>query len=345
MLSTLTYPEPVLSDFHRFSRILATSYYVPEQIVSNDDIIRQHDLIATDRAVQYSLGIKERRYADKDVMVSDLLAEAAKLCLERADLDPEKLDRVIYTKLMGDYIVPATSIAVLQKLNLKKGLPAFDISAACSGFVHLLDMALRYIDSGDDYVLILGGDISTRGSLTKSKKDTRTIFLQGDAVVAMLLGVSEEPHFLASYLYTDHSYYDYSYIPFGTELLNKTQSFNNEMFNMQMPDGMVIHESVLDSCEIVTHKLLQQANLTLADIDVFITSDQTLMTWEAQLKRMNVAKDKSASMFFKYGNTVAAMSPINLHEMIASGRLTRGQTVLFMAHGAGASGGGFIFRY
>lgn len=345
MLSTLNYPDPLPLEIERHARILATSYYVPENRVSNDDIIRRHDLIATDRAVQFSIGIQERRYANEETMVSDLLAEAAKLCLQRAQIAPETLDRVIYTKLMGDHIVPATGIAVLEKLGVSKGIPAFDISAACSGFVHVLDMALHFIDSGDDCVLILGGDISTRGVYTKAKKDTRTIFLQGDAVVAMLLGRAEEQHFLASYLYTDHTYYDYSYIPFGTELLNKTKRFNNEMFNMQMPDGMVVHESVIDSCTIVADKLLQQAKLTLDDIDVFITSDQTSMTWEAQLRRLGVPKEKSVSMFNQYGNTVAAMSPINLHEMIASGRLRRGDTVLFMAHGAGASGGGFIFKY
>jgi len=114
---------------------------------------------------------------------------------------------------------------------------------------------------------------------------------------------------------------------------------------MQMPDGMVVHNSVIDSCELVTNKLLAQTNLTLADIDVFVTCDQTTMTWEAQLQRINVPKEKSASMFHKYGNTVAAMSLINLHEMIESGKLKRGMKVIFMAHGAGASGGGFVFRY
>ncbi len=151
------------------------------------------------------------------------MVEAARQCLEQAHLDPEQLDRVLYTKLLGDQILPATSLKVLQELGVRRGIPAFDILAACSGFVHLMDMAIRYINSGDDYVLILGGDISSRQAGATNKKDTRTIFLQGDAVVGMLLGRSEAQHFLASYLYTDNTYFDYSYIPFGTELLNKTR--------------------------------------------------------------------------------------------------------------------------
>jgi 3-oxoacyl-[acyl-carrier-protein] synthase-3 len=345
MLSTLEYRDARPLQIERFARVLSTSYTVPETVVTNEDIIKRFDLIATDRAVQFAIGIKERRFADEETMVSDLLYTTAKKCLDDAGVEPEKIDRVLYTKLMGDHIVPATSIQVLKKLGINRGVPAFDILAACSGFVHLLDMAIRYIDAGDDYVLILGGDISTRLASTKSKKDTRTIFLQGDAVVGMLLGKSDVQHFLASYLYTDNTYFDYSYIPFGTELLNNSKSFDNEMFNMQMPDGMVVHESVIDSCEIVTQRLLHQTGMALDDIDVFITCDQTTMTWDAQLARMGVPKEKSTSMFCKYGNTVAAMSMINLHEMIQSGRLKRGMTVMFMAHGAGASGGGLVFRY
>ena len=95
----------------------------------------------------------------------------------------------------------------------------------------------------------------------------------------------------------------------------------------------------------MANKLLAQTGLTLNDLDVFITSDQTTFTWKAQLEKMNVPAGKSASQFFKFGNTVAALSPINLQEMIDTGRLKRGMTVLFMAHGAGASGGGLIFKY
>jgi 3-oxoacyl-[acyl-carrier-protein] synthase-3 len=266
MLSTLEYRDARPLQIERFARVLSTSYTVPETVVTNEDIIKRFDLIATDRAVQFAIGIKERRFADEETMVSDLLYTTAKKCLDDAGVEPEKIDRVLYTKLMGDHIVPATSIQVLKKLGINRGVPAFDILA------------------------------STRLASTKSKKDTRTIFLQGDAVVGMLLGKSDVQHFLASYLYTDNTYFDYSYIPFGTELLNNSKSFDNEMFNMQMPDGMVVHESVIDSCEIVTQRLLHQTGMALDDIDVFITCDQTTMTWDAQLARMGVPKEKSTSI-------------------------------------------------
>jgi 3-oxoacyl-[acyl-carrier-protein] synthase III len=345
LLSTLTYRDASPLNIHRHARLAAVAVAVPDQVVTNDDIIRRYDLIATDRAVQYSLGITERRWATPDALPSDLLTVAARRCLAQARFDVDQLDRVLYTKLLGDQMIPATAIKVLRNLGATKGLPAFDIAQACSGMVHLMDMAIRYIDSGDENVLILGGDISSGLSGTDSKKDTRTIFLNGDAAVAMLLTRSDEPHFLASYLYTDNTYFGYSYIPFGTALLNQTRAFGPDMFNMTMPDGKVVHQSVIDSAEIVTAKLLAAAGLSLADIDAFVTCDQTTMTWQAQIQKLSVPPEKSASQFHCYGNTVAAMSALNLHAMIESGRLQRGKIVLFEAHGAGASGGGLIFSY
>ncbi len=345
MLSTLTYRDASPLNIQRHARLTAVAMAVPEQVITNDEIIQRYDLIATDRAVQYSLGIRERRWADASTLPSDLLTRAAERCLSEAGMSAEQLDRVIYTKLLGDQMVPATAVKVLRKLGLRTGIPAFDIAQACSGLAHLIDMAIRYIDSGDDNVLILGGDISSGLAATDSRKDTRTVFLNGDAVVAILLSHSEARHFLASYLYTDNTYFGYSYVPFGTVLLNQTRAFGRDMFNMTMPDGKAIHESVLDSAEIVTAKLLAASGLSLNEIDVFITCDQTTLTWQAQLQKLGVPREKSASQFHCYGNTVAAMSGLNLLAMIESGRLRRGMTVLFEAHGAGASGGGVIFRY
>lgn len=91
------------------------------RVVTNDEIIQRYDLIATDRAVQFSLGIQERRYADEDAYVSDLLAEAARQCLDRANISAEQVDRIIYTKLMGDQMIPATAIKVVEKLGIRRG--------------------------------------------------------------------------------------------------------------------------------------------------------------------------------------------------------------------------------
>jgi len=343
--STKEYPpsRPLL--LARNARVAGTAAGLPEEVVRNQDLIDEFGLIATDRAVEYAIGIRERRRGRFEVPCAEYLERAGRACLERAGVRPEQVDRVIYARLFGDHAVPSTASVVLARLGLRPDIPAMDISAACSGFVHAMGLALAFINAGDERVLILGGDRGAQDRATQVTKDTRTVFLNGDGFAAMLLEHSPEPNFKASYYYTDSELSDFAYVPFGTELLNGKQTFDRTMLALTMPDGRRIHQSVLDSCRIISGRLLEQAGLGLDDVDFFITSDQTHLVWKDQLRLLGIPESKSVSCFPKYGNTVAAMAPLNLDEAIQTGALRRGMTVMMMAHGAGASGGGFIFTY
>jgi 3-oxoacyl-[acyl-carrier-protein] synthase-3 len=346
MNTEIRYPKIKPLNLKRNSRIVSTGVALPERVVTNQDIIDAYNLIATDRAVQYSLGIKERRWADVDQRLEDLMAKAAKQCLDRAGIDIDRVDRVIYSRLLGDYQIPASSINALRGLGARAGIPAFDISSACSGFLHAMDIAIRFIDSGDDYVLVIGGGIASRGIQILKKPDPSTVFLLGDAVVAMLIGYTEARHFLSSYIMTNHFLYNTTYIPFGTSLLkNDPAELDFDVFNMSVPDGKLILKDAVEHSRLIADKLLSDTGLSLDEIDFFITSDQSKKIWEAQLKALGVPFEKSLSLFYKYGNTVAAMSPMILDELISSGRLERGDLVMMMAHGAGSSSAGMIFRY
>lgn len=329
----------------RNARVAATAAALPEEVVSNQDLIDELGLLATDRAVQFSIGIRERRRGRPDAACADYLTRAGRLCLERAGLEPDQVDRVIYARLFGDHVIPSTASVVAARLGLRRGAPAMDISAACSGFVHAMGLALGFINAGDERVLVLGGDRGAVDRAAQISKDTRTVFLNGDGFAAMLLEHSPAAHFRASYFYTDSELADFAYVPFGTELLNGSQDFGPGMFALTMPDGRRIHQSVLDSCRLLSERLLGAAGLRIEDVDFFITSDQTHLVWKDQLKLLGLPESKSVSCFPRYGNTVAAMAPLNLDEAIQSGALRRGMTVLMMAHGAGASGGGFVFTY
>jgi 3-oxoacyl-[acyl-carrier-protein] synthase-3 len=339
------YPEgrPLLC--RRHARIVATGAGIPEGVVTNQDIIDELGVITTDRAVQFSIGVRERRRAAFDVPASYHLAIAARECIDRAGILPEQLDRIIYARLFGEHFVPATALRVLERLGIRRGIPVMDISAACSGVMHAMDLALGFINAGENYVLVLGGDRTAFNEQVAERRDTRTMFLTGDGFAGILLGASPTPQFAARYFYTDSDLADFASIPFGTELLNKTQKFDSGMLALTMPDGRRIHQSVLDSCRIISSRLLSLTGLTMNDIDFVITSDQTHLVWKEQLKVLGVEESKSISCFHKYANTVAAMVPLNFNEAITTGVLQRGMKVLMMGHGAGASGGGFIFTY
>ncbi|WP_010249992.1 ketoacyl-ACP synthase III [Acetivibrio cellulolyticus] len=346
MYTEFKFPEIRPLNIDRYARIVSTGIGLPKNVVTNQDIIDEYKIVATDRAVQYSLGIKERRWTQFDEKVEDLMAEAVSQCLERAGIDIDKVNRVIYTKLFGDYQIPASSIGLLKKLNAKKGIPAFDICSACSGFMHAMDLAIRYVATGDDYVLILGGSVSAKCTRYWGKPDPKTVFLFGDAIVATLIGYSEIKSFMASYLLTNHFLYDNAKITFGSSFNQADlEKLDHNIFFMKIADGNLVFNSSAQYAKVIADKLLGETGLTLDDMDFFVTSDQSTKIWEAQLKELGIPKEKSVSLFYKHGNTVAAMSPLNLNELIVSGRLKRGDLVMMQAHGAGASSGGMIFRY
>ncbi|MCX7747115.1 MAG: ketoacyl-ACP synthase III [Clostridia bacterium] len=346
MGTEVKFPEIRPLKMDRHARVVSTGVGLPKSVISNQDIIDYYNIIATDRAVEYSLGIKERRWSDTDETLVDIMTAAAAQCLERAGVEIDKVDRVIYTKLFGDYIIPAASIGLLKKLGAKKGIPAFDICSACSGFMHAMDLAMRYVASGDEYVLILGGCVIANCGRHWKNPDTKTVFLFGDAISAMLIGHSEVESFMASYLLTNHSLYDNAKVAFGTSFIREgAQRLEPDDIRMKILDGNLVFNSTAQYAKIISDKLLNETGLTIDDIDFFVTSDQSTKIWEAQLKEIGIPKEKSCSLFYKHGNTVAAMSPLNLNELIVSGRLKRGDIVMMQAHGAGASSGGMIFRY
>jgi len=344
-LQNIVFPDIEPLNISRYSRILSTGVALPKNIVTNQNIIDKYNIVATDRAVEYALGIKERRWMGLDEKVEDLMAEAINQCLERANIDIDSIDRVVFTKLSGDYNVPATSIGALRKLGAKKGIPAFDIFAACSGFIHAMDLAIRYIASGDDYVLILGGSAMGKCCNFWNMPDPKTVFLFGDAIAAMLIGYSDVKHFFSSYIITNHFLYDNAFIKYGTSYRNCGEKVDSSIFFMRIVDGNIVFQSAAQYAKIISDKLLSDFGGSIDDIDYFVTSDQSTRIWEAQLKEVGLPKEKSTSLFYKHGNTVAAMSPLNLNHLIETGRLKRGDIVMMQAHGAGASSGGMIFRY
>lgn len=328
----------------RYAKILSLGVGLPRRIVTNQDIINQYNLTATSRAIEYTLGIKERRWISNEEKVADLIAKAISDCLIKSDISINQIDRLITTKLFGDFQVPAVSIGALRKLGASKGIPAFDISAACSGFIHAMDLAIRYINSGDDYVLIVGGSASGKLNHNLDRSNPTTCFLFGDAMVAMLLCHTDDRHFLSSYIITNHQLYDKAYIKYGSSIPNNTLIDQN-IFNMNIANNNIVFNKSVEYSKIITDKLLKDANFSIYDIDYFVTSDQTTKLWAAQLEEIGIPKFKSCSQFRKYGNTVSAMSPLNLLNLIETERLKRGKIVMMQAHGAGASSGGMIFKY
>lgn len=346
MAKNIQFPDIKPLNVERQTKIVSMGVGLPERIISNQYIIDEYNIMATDRAVKHSLGINERRWVESGERLEVLMAKAVRQCLGKAGISIDQVDRVIYTKLLGDYQIPALSVALLKELGATVGIPAFDISSACSGFIHTMDLAIRHIASGDDYVLVIGGGATSTGIQKWRKPNPATIFLYGDGIAAMLLGKADIQHFFSSYIITNPYLYDIAFVPYGTSTLRGgIKEIDYEMYNMKVEKGNLIMESSVEYSRMISEKLMAISGLTIEDIDFFVTSDQTTVIWEAQLEALGIPKEKSVSCFRKYGNTVAGMSPLNLNELIETGRLKRGKIVMMHGHGAGASSGGVIFMY
>lgn len=332
------------------SRILATAAYLPERVVSNQGIIDAGGLPVTDVVVRKTLGIANRRVAPEGVADSDLLAEAARRCLAAAGLAPDQLSRILVTKLLGDRVLPMTAALVQRRLECRVAMHAVDIEGGTSAFLHALDLAIRYISTAandNETILVLSGGLH---NLPVSKTDPRLAFLFGDGAAAMLLGVAAEPHFLASYAYTNHAYFAAA----GTRTLKVDQSISERIYERgevgllydlyTMGNWKDTADFYVEAAQVTRDRLLEESGLAMADIDWVLVTENNGRLRDLTLAGLGVPEARSLSVVEEYGNTMSAMLPLLLHKAFSEGRVEAGIHIMLISHGEGASGGGLIYR-
>jgi 3-oxoacyl-[acyl-carrier-protein] synthase-3 len=336
------------------SRILATAAYLPDRVVSNQDIVDAGQLPVTDVVVRKTLGIASRRVAPEGVADSDLLTEAARRCLAAAGLAPDQLSRILVTKLLGDRVLPMTASLVQRQLNCTVAMHAVDVEGGTSAFLHAVDLAIRYIstaandnDNDNEYILVLSGGLH---NLPVSKTDPRVAFLFGDGAAAVLLGVAAEPHFLASYAYTNHAYFAAA----GTRTLKVDQSVSERIYERReiamlydfytMGNWKDTADFYVEAAQVTRDRLLQESRLAMDDIDLVLVTENNRRLRDLTLAALGVPEERSLTVIQDYGNTMSAMLPLLLHKAYQEHRLQQGMHVMLISHGEGASGGGLIYR-
>jgi 3-oxoacyl-[acyl-carrier-protein] synthase-3 len=329
----------------RYSKILATSSYYPEKVVTNQEIIDRADLPITDRAVRKTIGVKRRRMAAQGIVDSDLLTEAAKGCLMKAEMKPEKLSLLIVTKFLGDRLLPMTATFVQKKLGSRKAFQCYDIEGGMNSFITALDMGTRCINGGASYVLIVSGGLA---HCLTNETDPRTAFLFGDGAAAILLGPADSPHFPASYAYTNCAYY---YHAFGTGIVDKFPSdlYEKQDFSIlyhlyQMRNWKESADFYLQAANITKDRLLEESGLSLEDINWVLVTENNKRLRDMTLESLGIPQDQSLSMIADYGNTMSAMLPGLLNKGFEAGDFTKGMNIMLLSHGEGAEGGGVLYR-
>jgi 3-oxoacyl-[acyl-carrier-protein] synthase-3 len=323
------------------ARIIGTGSYLPEEVLTNKDLEKFVD--TNDEWIRTRTGICERRRAAVGENTSDLGAEAGRRALEMAGVSAEEIDYLVVGTITGDFPWPATACLVQDKLGAKNAF-AFDISAACSGFVYALDGAVRQIQSGAvKKALVIGAEILTR---VVDWEDRNTCVLFGDGAGAVVLEAHEgEAGVISTHLHSDGSYWELLYQPgFGTRISPTEQGIKDRIPFLKM-QGNEVFKVAVRSLSDVAEEAMKANGLTVADIDLFIPHQANIRILDATAKRLGLKEEQVYINVQRYGNTSSATIPIALDEANREGRLKEGDLLLFDAFGGGFTWGSALVRW
>ncbi len=321
--------------------ISAIGYHLPSKIVSNSDLEKMVN--TSDEWIKSRTGIKERRVVADNENCSDIAVEACKKVLNRAQLNPEDIDLILFTSLSPDMLCPSTASIVQGKLELVNAA-AFDVSAACAGFTFALTTAESFIKS-DKYknILVVGAEAISR---LINWNDKNTCILFGDGAGAALVQPAEHPYgILESYLENDGNKSHYIEIPAGASAQPASENTikNNEHF-LKMK-GQEVFKFAVRVIPHAINKVLSKSDIKLEDVNLFIPHQANLRIIEAAAKKLNINKDKFFTNMENLGNTSTASVPIALEQAIQDGRLKKGDIVVIVGFGAGLSLGANLIRW
>lgn len=306
---------------------------------SNEDLMAEFDIRIKPSFVENSVGSKTRHFIADDVSTSDLAARAAEKALQSAGISVQQLDRLIVATSTGDYLSPSTACVVQHKLG-GRGFPAYDIGAACSGFIFAVDQAIRCVATGDRNVLVIGVDVRSR---TLDMQNKRTAFLYGDGAGAVVISRQQKSAngFIASHLYADGAGHDAVYVP----SVGHARTPEPLPPVLTMPNGKRVSENAGMGIPTLCAQLLEKTSFQQTDIDFYLLHQPNLYLLQAVCDEMQIAPEKTLINFPRYGNTVAASVPIALSEAAEQQRIRPGDLVLMCAVGGGFTGGAHLLRW
>jgi 3-oxoacyl-[acyl-carrier-protein] synthase-3 len=326
-----------------YAKIIGTGSYVPEKVVTNEDLSRAlgEDI---NEFVSQVIGIKERHVCAVDESTADLATAASLRALKAAGISPEDLNLIILATDTPEYLSPATSVVVQHRLGAKNA-GTFDLNCACAGFVTALDTASKYIAADTDYrnVLVVGAYAISKFVDWKEKK-TSTIFADGAG--AVVLKSSAEPGFLASKLVADGSFHDHMGIYAGgtfmpvTEEVLREGAWTKVRFAKKYPP-----EVNLQGWPRIISDVLAKSRLTQDDVKLFLFTQVNLGTIKEVMKGMNLPMTRTHTVMDKWGYTGSACIPMVLDDALREGKLQRGDVVLMCASGGGLNMACATFRW
>jgi 3-oxoacyl-[acyl-carrier-protein] synthase-3 len=321
--------------------ILGTGSFAPERVLSNAELASMVD--TSDEWITTRTGIKSRRIADAATATSDLAAEAGRRAIADAKIDPEEIDMIVVATATPDMLFPASACLVQSALGLKRAC-AFDVSAACSGFVYSLSLAKALISSGAyDKILVIGAETLSK---IVDWTDRNTCVLFGDGAGAAVIGEVEEGRGIQSVLLgSDGSLSHWLNMPGGGSRMPISHEVIEQRLHYVKMNGNNVFKYAVTAMGTAALAALDRANASPSEIDILVPHQANLRIIEAVAERIGVPMSKVFVNLDRYGNTSAASVPIALDEACRSGRLKRGDLVEVVVFGGGFTWGAAVLRW
>lgn len=327
------------------SSIIGTGSYLPEKILTNDDLSKIVD--TSDEWITTRTGIKERHIAADDQATSDLAAEAARRAMTAAGVTPEEIDLIVVATVTPDMFFPSTACFVQRKIGATNAV-CFDISAACSGFLYALQVARHFLNAGSrTTALVIGAE---KLSSLVNWEDRNTCVLFGDGAGAVVIRAvdadTDAPgRVLSTVMGSDGTLSDLLKVPGGGSALPITpENAASRPNTIHMEGRETFKHAVTRMCQ-ASEQALEMAGLTKADIAMVIPHQANARIITAIADRLGLPEEKTFVNVDKYGNTSAATIPVALDEAHRQGRIKRGDIVLLVAFGGGFTWASSVLRW
>jgi len=326
--------------------IAGVGHYVPERIVNNFELEKLMD--TSDEWIRERTGIVERRWIDDGLNNVDLAQRASLKAIERAGLEPQDIDFIIFATLSTDYFFPGTGCFLQEKLGLP-GIGALDIRNQCSGFVYGVSIADQFIKSGMyKNILLVGSEVQSRGlDFTTRGRDVAVIFGDGAGAAVITRADNDNKGILATRLHADgrHAKELWQELPGSARKPMMTHAIIDEPGIYPYMNGRYVFKHAVTKFPEVILEAFQDAGLDKNEVDLVIPHQANLRITEAVRMKLELPEEKVFSNIHKYGNTTAASIPIAMSEAIEEGRIKDGSLVCLASFGSGFTWASALIRF
>lgn len=321
--------------------IIGYGHYVPDLLITNFEIAKRFE--KTEKWIEERTGIKERRKAEKGICTSDLAIKAAKAAIISANISPEEIDLIIVATTTPDMLFPSTACLVQTGIGAYNAA-AFDVSAACTGFIYGMDIAISYVSSGQHKnVLVVGADTYSR---IINDNDINTSILFGDGAGAVVIGkVPKGFGILESLKGSDGSGADLLKVPAGGSKQPLTHELLDNRMNTIVMNGREVFQFAVKIFEKMINEVTEKAGITLEDVNLIIPHQANKRILHSVSERLKIPHEKMYCNIEFYGNMSSASIPVALSEACNNGKVKNGDILLFAGFGAGLTWGASLMKW